>query len=85
MEDIKSDFSVFHRVDDIEELPANQFFPRARRLMSYKGALRTTAEIEHEKSKKSPAGRERTVEKTYDSPKKNVEANRLGLFETGTG
>lgn len=85
MEDIRSDFSVFHRVDNIEELSADQFFPRVRRLVAYKGALRMTAEEEAEKKDKSPAGRERKVEHTYRDVKHNPEISALGLFESGTG
>lgn len=85
LEDIKSDFSAFHRVDEIEEIPASWFFPRARRLVAYKGALRLTAEKESEESKKSPTGRERAVDRHYSSPEHNTEANVLGLFEKGTG
>lgn len=85
MEDIKSDFSVFHRVDDIEEMSADEFFPRVRRLVAYKGALRMTAEEEAEKKDKSPAGRDRKVDRQYRDVKHNPEINALGLFESGTG
>lgn len=86
MEDIRSDFSVFHRVDNIEEqLTADQFFPRVRRLVAYQGALRMTAEEEAEKKDKSPAGRERKVDRVYRDVKHNPEISALGLFESGTG
>lgn len=85
MGDIESDFSVFHRVEDVREIPASKFFPRVRRLVAYKGALRMTAEEEAEKKDKSPAGRERKVERTYRDVKHNPEISALGLFESGTG
>lgn len=86
MEDIRSDFSVFHRVDDIEkQLTAGQFFPRVRRIVAYKGALRMKAEEEQEKKNKSPTGRERTVDRHYKDVKHNPEISALGLFESGTG
>lgn len=46
LEDVRSDFSVFHRVDEIEEVPASSFFPKAKRLVAYKGAVRLAAETE---------------------------------------
>lgn len=89
MEDIKSDFSAIHRIDNIEELSADVFFPRVRRLIAYKGALRFTAEEESEKNNKTSTGRERAVPASevqhYKSPAHNPEAMALGLFESGTG
>jgi len=85
LEDIRSDFSVFHRVDEIEDVPADKFFPRVRRLVAYKGALRMTAEDEADKKDKSPTGRERKVEHVYRDVKHNPEISALGLFESGTG
>jgi hypothetical protein len=39
-EDIDSDMSVFHRVDDYGSMPAPKFFARAARLPVYQGVLR---------------------------------------------
>lgn len=39
MDDIESDFSVFHRVDDIEELDGPRFFKFCTRLPAYQGVL----------------------------------------------
>lgn len=39
LDDIASDFSVFHRVDDIGELPGPLFFKRAYRLAAYQGVM----------------------------------------------
>lgn len=62
LEDVKSDLSVFHRIDDIEEIPADSFFPKVRRLISYKGAVRLTAERVAEENKNKPEIRETTKE-----------------------
>lgn len=40
LDDIESDFSVFHRVDDVCTMPAPRFFKFAWRLMFYEGAMR---------------------------------------------
>ncbi|MFD5089319.1 hypothetical protein ACFWMR_01865 [Amycolatopsis thailandensis] len=39
MDDVLSDMSVFHGVDDIRPLPASVFFPRMFRLPTYRGAV----------------------------------------------
>ena len=39
VDDLESDFSVFHRVDDIMSLPAPEFFRKAWRLGSYAGVM----------------------------------------------
>lgn len=86
LEDVKSDFSALHGIHDIEEVTADYFFPRARRLVSYKGAVRFAAEEAAEKSKKSPTGRERSGEvQHYKDVHTNPEITNLGLFEAGSG
>jgi len=51
-EDIASDFSVFHRVDDVSAMPARRFFSLAVRLVAYKGVLRARIEAEMQKQQK---------------------------------
>lgn len=46
--DIASDLSVFHRVDDPEEMPAPLYFDRAERLAHYRGVIRDYALAESE-------------------------------------
>lgn len=41
MDDVASDMSVFHRVDDPWSMPAPRFFSLASRLPVYGGAVRT--------------------------------------------
>lgn len=43
--EIESDFSVFHRVDDIDELSSSRFVEFAELLPSYQGAVRLAMEI----------------------------------------
>lgn len=52
MDDIESDFSVFHRVDDIQELDGPRFFKFCIRLPAYQGIMqaRITKEIEDAKN-----------------------------------
>lgn len=52
LDDVRSDFSVFHRVDDIESLSAERFFAFAERLMAYEGAVRFTAQTEERESQR---------------------------------
>lgn len=39
LEDLRSDFSVFHRVDDFEALPGPRFFSLAWRIGAYDGVV----------------------------------------------
>lgn len=82
--DIESDLSAFHRVDDFEDISSRRFFLFVDRLLSYKGALRFTAEQEAEESKKSATGRERSSAPVeYSKIEQNQEAFRLGIIEKG--
>ena len=57
LDEIESDMSVFHRVDDIWSMPARKFFPLARRLHSYQGAMRERVLAEQrEREGGPPAG-----------------------------
>lgn len=85
IEDIKCDLSVFHRVDDPRVVSCQYVIPKIERLLAFKGALRATAEREKEELNTTPTGKQRDVQKVYDRPEDNVEANVLGLFEKGTG
>lgn len=39
LDDLRSDFSVLHRVDEIEQLPAPRFFAYCYRLTAYQGIV----------------------------------------------
>lgn len=49
MEDIESDLSVFHRIDDWQTMSALKFVSLVERLPFYRGALRDI--VLHERSK----------------------------------
>lgn len=44
--DLESDFSVFHRVEDIYNLDGPRFFQFAERIFAYKGVMRARVEAE---------------------------------------
>jgi hypothetical protein len=46
LEDVRSDLSVFHRVDDMESMPARAFCTYAERLVHYDGALAGSLRVE---------------------------------------
>lgn len=54
MEDIESDLSVFHRIDDPAAMISTKFFSYVTRLGAYEGAL--AARIEQEMAAQSPQG-----------------------------
>jgi len=42
--------SAIHRIEEMEDMPAERFFSFASRLVAYKGVIRMRAEEEHENS-----------------------------------
>jgi hypothetical protein len=50
MEEVESDMSAFHRVDDVRAMPALRFINFAMRLVAYKGIVRALAETEKAES-----------------------------------
>lgn len=54
LEDLESDFSVFHRVDDMYALPAEQFFALSVRMAAYSGALAARFRQEGERTPAAP-------------------------------
>ena len=53
MDDVVSDFSVFHRVDDVEALSGPRFFRLASRLVYYQGAVQ--ARVMEQAAKEQPS------------------------------
>lgn len=55
-DDVLSDFSVLHRLDEdeVNRLTPRQFFPRAVRLVHYQGATRDVATTEYRKAQGQP-------------------------------
>lgn len=52
LEDLESDFSVFHRVEDITILDGPRFFRLAHRIFAYSGVM--TARFAEQEHKQSP-------------------------------
>lgn len=50
LDDIESDFSVFHRVDDVWSMSGPRFFKLAWRLPAYQGVMQARAVAESERS-----------------------------------
>lgn len=50
LDDVLSDMSVLHRVDDLDSVPADVFLPRMVRLALYEGAIRFRLQAESAKS-----------------------------------
>lgn len=49
LDDIESDMSVFHRVDDIYKMEGPRFFRMAFRLAAYSGVMAARLQAEHDK------------------------------------
>lgn len=54
LDDIRSDFSVLHRIEDIEQLPAPRFFAYCHRLQQYPGAM--AAVVRRQRARAAAAG-----------------------------
>lgn len=79
LDDLESDFSVFHRVDDMYALPAPKFFRQASRLFAYDGVLRRRLmnEIEHEREEQEPAMRQRPDEQVIPPTREAIMSSPL--------
>ena len=67
LDDIESDLSAFHRIDDMYEMKPVKFFRFALRLPAYRGIVR--ARIEAEQAKKTKKNKGKAVrEGTYNDP-----------------
>lgn len=47
LDDIRSDFSVFHRIDDLEDMPADRFWAFVDRLAFYGGVVAAKFRYQH--------------------------------------
>lgn len=61
LDDLESDFSVFHRVEDMLNLDAPRFFRFAHRMPAYRGVMRARVEQE-EMEREGLAGTRRPVQ-----------------------
>lgn len=71
LEDIRSDMSALHRVDDLEAMPASRFFAFVDRLPAYQGVLRARAEKEQQDNGAPTASS--APKRTFDDARQNPE------------
>ena len=73
LDDLESDFSVFHRIDDMYEMDAGRFWAMAERIMHYGGATAATARAQTEQP------RVRYIEDEHGTPTP-LTADQLAAF-----
>jgi hypothetical protein len=74
LDDLESDLSAFHRVDDMDAMPARRFLVLAGRLVHYGGALQAAVKAEAEEAQNAPVPATRAM---YDA---NPELKGVGTF-----
>lgn len=88
LDDLASDFSVFHRVDDMGALPARAFFALAERLSAYQGIVSARAAIQAAEEDLEPSGPYESREPPPDqvTPRAVLESDSAfkGVFSFGT-
>lgn len=80
LDDLESDFSVFHRVDDIYAMPSARFFRLAERIFAYQGVCALKAQADHEAAQPQPAIASREGERLIDSDPASLKASPLGPY-----
>ncbi|GAA4082721.1 hypothetical protein [Actinomadura miaoliensis] len=65
LDDIRSDLSVLHRIDDMEGMDAARFFSFCERLHAYQGAVRMRAEENSQRRSSASAPARPQPQKTY--------------------
>jgi hypothetical protein len=58
LDDIESDMSAIHRIDNMYDMPPQKFFRFALRLPAYQGVMRARIEAEEAKKHKKYKGKE---------------------------
>lgn len=61
LDNLRSDFSVLHRVDEIEQLPAPRFFAYCYRMSSYTGVMAGVVARQIEARGSASRGRRREI------------------------
>lgn len=82
LEDLESDFAVFHRVDDPLALPGPEFFRKALRLSAYDGVM-TARVVAAQKSSGPGRPASRRTERT-EVPLSQVMAQHPDLIDRST-
>lgn len=85
--DLESDFSVFHRVADIYEMPSLRFFRLAERIFFYEGACLGRARTEYAEAnpqpQEQPEHQARDVQ-VIGSDAASIRASPLGQYVSTT-
>ncbi len=82
LEDLESDFSVFHRVDDPLSLPGPEFFRKALRLSAYTGVMAIRVHNAHAGGRGAGSG-PAPAEQAKEVPLSQVMAAHPDLIERG--
>lgn len=82
-DDLESDFSVFHRVDDMYALDPGTFFSRAQRLQAYSGALAATAQREQAPQASVPSESTKDVEPDIEALRNAARQKEFGTLWDG--
>jgi hypothetical protein len=81
LEDLESDFSVFHRIDDPLSLPGPEFFRKAHRVGAYEGVMTARIAKAHKNSAPSVSKGHSTPEETKHVSNRQFEAMHPDLIE----
>lgn len=65
LEDVRSDLSVFHRIDDLEDMSAERFFSYVYRLPHYGGAIAYQVQKQQAEQQEEPQASSRH---TFEEP-----------------
>lgn len=79
LDDLESDFSVFHRVDDIYAMDSRRFFRLAERIFAYQGVCALKAQAD-EAAQPQPAIAPREGEQLIGSDPASLRASPLGPY-----
>lgn len=87
MEDLESDFSAIHRVDEMLELPSVKFFKFASRIFAYEGVMAARAEEQRRKPGRGNASNRHvstsTTNKAGAGERKTVPVRSLASMANG--
>jgi hypothetical protein len=81
LEDLRSDFAVFYRIDELEAMPGPRMLAYAWRVSAYNGVMRARVEAEQQRRSQTADGRPRQF--VSESKAREMTADE-GIFETVT-
>ena len=83
LDDLESDFSAFHRVDDISAMDAPRFFRLAPRLTAYQGVMAARLMAEQQEGRGAVPARSDTREVPATRTAFQADPNLVGLVSWG--